>query len=106
MVWSPPTHREADSFFKLPPPFAVELNHRGEKKPRNSPQEPWQWRDCTQCLEHIELRRNDEVYLNALGAERLPDPTTEGDFCRRFTEPDVVTLLDAINQTRLRVWSQ
>jgi hypothetical protein len=58
------------------------------------------------CLEHIELRRNDEVYLNALDAERLPDPTTEGDFCRRFSEADVVTLLDAINQTRMRVWSQ
>src|SRR4051812_29543323 len=57
-------------------------------------------------LEHLELRRNDEVYLNALGAERIPDPTTEGDFCRRFSEPDVVTLMDAINRTRLRVWSQ
>ena len=58
------------------------------------------------CIEHLELRRNDEVYLNALDAERLPDPTTEGDFCRRFTDPDVVDLMDAINQTRLRVWSQ
>src|SRR4051812_49391241 len=58
------------------------------------------------CFEHLELRRNDEVYLNALGAERIPDPTTEGDFCRRFSEPDVVTLLDVINQARLRVWSQ
>ncbi|MEJ7639376.1 MAG: IS1380 family transposase, partial [Singulisphaera sp.] len=37
-------------------------------------------------LEHIEVRRNDEVYLDALGAERIPDPTTAGDFCRRFTE--------------------
>src|SRR4051812_49693887 len=55
------------------------------------------------CFEHLELRRNDEVYLNALGAERIPDPTTEGDFCRRFSEPDVVTLLDVINQARLRV---
>jgi DDE family transposase len=57
-------------------------------------------------IEHLELRRNDEVYLNALGAQRIPDPTTEGDFCRRFSESDVVTLMDAINQTRLRVWSQ
>ncbi len=57
-------------------------------------------------IEHLELRRNDEVYLDALGAERLPDPTTEGDFCRRFSESDVVTLMDAINETRLRVWSQ
>jgi hypothetical protein len=57
-------------------------------------------------IEHIELRRNDAVYLDAVGAERLPDPTTEGDFCRRFSETDVVSLLDAINGTRLRVWSQ
>src|SRR5262245_12096648 len=57
-------------------------------------------------IEHIELRRNDEVYLDALGAERIPDPTTAGDFCRRFKEADVVTLMDAINQCRLRVWAQ
>ena len=36
------------------------------------------------CIEHLELRRNDEVYLDALGAQRIPDPTTAGDFCRRF----------------------
>ena len=57
-------------------------------------------------IEHLELRRNDEVYLDALGAQRLPDPTTAGDFCRRFTETDVVTLMDILNRTRLRVWSQ
>ncbi|MFI5456258.1 MAG: IS1380 family transposase [Isosphaerales bacterium] len=57
-------------------------------------------------IEHIELRRNDEVYLNALGAERIPDPTTAGDFCRRFRESDVMTLMDAFNQARLRVWAQ
>jgi hypothetical protein len=59
-----------------------------------------------QRIEHLELRRNDEVYLNALGAERIPDPTTAGDFCRRFSEADVVTLMDTINQARQRVWSQ
>ena len=36
------------------------------------------------CLEDLELRRQDEAYLDALGAERIPDPTTAGDFCRRF----------------------
>ena len=56
-------------------------------------------------IEHLELRRNDEVYLDALGAQRLPDPTTAGDFCRRFSEPDVVALMDVINQTRRRVWA-
>jgi hypothetical protein len=58
-------------------------------------------------IEHLELRRNDEVYLNALGAERIPDPTTAGDFCRRFaSEADVLALMNAINESRLRVWAQ
>jgi len=58
-------------------------------------------------IEHLELRRNDEVYLDALGAERIPDPTTAGDFCRRFTsEAEVVSLMNAINEARLRVWTQ
>jgi Transposase DDE domain group 1 len=58
------------------------------------------------CLEHIELRRNDAVSLDALGAVRIPDPTTEGDFCRRFHQADVLTLMETINTARLRVWSQ
>ena len=37
-------------------------------------------------LEDIELRRNDEVFLDGLGAQRIPDPTTSGDFTRRFEE--------------------
>src|SRR3954467_15969944 len=59
-----------------------------------------------QRLEHLEVRRNDEVYLDALGAERIPDPPTAGDFCRRFTEGDVVRLMDTSNETRLRAWKQ
>ena len=58
------------------------------------------------CLQDIELRRNDEVFLNALGTERIPDPTTAGDFCRRFTANDVRTLLDIINDVRQRVWAR
>jgi hypothetical protein len=57
-------------------------------------------------LEHIERLRNDAVYLDALGAERIPDPTTAGDFCRRFQESDVLTLMETIHQARLRVYSQ
>jgi hypothetical protein len=53
--------------------------------------------------EHLEVRRNDEVYLDALGAQRIPDPTTAGDFCRRFTGGDVEQLMDTCNETRLRV---
>jgi Transposase DDE domain group 1 len=57
-------------------------------------------------IEHLEARRNDEVYLDALGATRIPDPTTAGDFCRRFGEEDVQRLMDIFNQTRLRVWKE
>jgi hypothetical protein len=57
------------------------------------------------CLQDIELRRNDEVFLDALGARRIPDPTTAGDFCRRFTEAHVRTLQDVFDDTRIRVWS-
>ena len=58
------------------------------------------------CLEDVEIRRNDEVYLDALGAQRIPDPTTAGDFCRRFSEEDIEKLMAVINEARLRVWSE
>ncbi len=56
------------------------------------------------CLQDIEQRRQDEVYLDALGAQRIPDPTTAGDFCRRFDEAAIEALQTAINETRVRVW--
>jgi Transposase DDE domain group 1 len=56
------------------------------------------------CIEDLELWRNDEVYLDALGAQRIPDPTTAGDFCRRFEDVDVWILMDIINTVRLKVW--
>ncbi len=58
------------------------------------------------CLEDLELRRTDEVYLNALGARRIPDPTTAGDFCRRFREHDVRTLLDVYHEARQKLWAR
>lgn len=58
------------------------------------------------CLEHIELRRTDEAYLNALGAQRIPDPTTAGDFCRRFDSFQIMQLMQGINRARLKVWKQ
>jgi len=56
------------------------------------------------CLEDLERLRNDEVYLDALGAQRIPDPTTAGDFCRRFEAADVETLMDTINVVRVKLW--
>jgi len=58
------------------------------------------------CLEHLELRRNDEVYLDSLGTRRIPDPTTAGDFCRRFSARDINALQEVFNETRLKVWRQ
>jgi len=59
------------------------------------------------CIEDLERLRTDEAYLDALGAQRIPDPTTAGDFCRRFeNEPQILTLMETINQTRLNVWKQ
>jgi Transposase DDE domain group 1 len=58
------------------------------------------------CLEDIELRRNDEAFLDALGARRIPDPTTAGDFCRRFDAGKIRTLQNAFHETRLQVWAR
>ena len=59
-----------------------------------------------ECIEDIERLRNDEVYLDAVGAKTIPDPTTAGDFCRRFSVEHVERLQDIINEVRLKVWGQ
>ena len=59
------------------------------------------------CLDHLELRRNDEVYLDALGVQRIPDPTTAGDFCRRFTAAEHQQHFRKSSIRReLKVWEQ
>ena len=59
------------------------------------------------CLEELELRRKNQAYMNALGAERIPDPTTAGDFIRRFAdEAAVLNLMEAINLVRPEIWKQ
>ena len=57
-------------------------------------------------LQDLELLRTNETYLDALGAQRIPDPTTAGDFLRRFASADIDALLDVLNQQRVRVWQQ
>lgn len=57
-------------------------------------------------LEDIELRRQDESFLDGLGAQRIPDPTTAGDFTRRFSPATLLILQECINRTRQRVWRQ
>lgn len=55
-------------------------------------------------LEDIEQLRHSTAYMNALGAELIPDPTTAGDFCRRFAEKDVIALMESINEMRPKLW--
>ena len=57
------------------------------------------------CLEDIERLRNDETYMNALDAERIPDPTTAGDFLRRFDETWIFALQETFNETRTKIWA-
>ena len=58
-----------------------------------------------QRLQDIELRRGDAVFLDGLGTQSLPDPTTAGDFCRRFDADSVLALQEAVNRARLKVWA-
>jgi hypothetical protein len=57
-------------------------------------------------LEDIDLQREDEAWLNALGAEIIPDPTTSGDFLRRFGQQDIIALMEAANQIRKKLWQR
>jgi hypothetical protein len=54
-------------------------------------------------MEDLEPRRQDEAYLNALGAQRVPNPTTAGDFSRRFQRSNIDALHQAFDETRLEV---
>lgn len=56
-------------------------------------------------LEDLELLREDEAYMDLLGAPRIPDPTTAGDFLRRFSALDVIALMDAVNEIRVKLWN-
>ena len=58
------------------------------------------------CLDDIERHRNDATFMDALGAERIPDPTTAGDFSRRFASWHVVRLMEAVNAIRPKLWKK
>jgi hypothetical protein len=57
-------------------------------------------------IEDIEQRRNDQIFLDALNTQSIPDPTTAGDFCRRFDRSQIFDLIEAFNKTRLMAWQQ
>jgi hypothetical protein len=57
-------------------------------------------------LEDLERLRNDEAYMDQIGAERIPDPTTAGDFLRRFSADYIISLMEVINDVRAKVWQE
>jgi hypothetical protein len=52
------------------------------------------------CLEDTELLRKNPAWLDALGAQIIPDPTTAEDFLRCFKEQDVLDFMSAKNNIR------
>lgn len=56
-------------------------------------------------IEDLEVRRTDTAYMTALGAKRIPDPTTAGDFLRRFDGTDTEKLFEISNEYNKRIWS-
>jgi len=56
-------------------------------------------------LEDLEVLRHDEAYMDMLGAQRIPDPTTAGDFLRRFSRDDIITLMETVNRVRQQIWT-
>lgn len=56
------------------------------------------------CLEDLATLQNSEAVRRMMGACRLPDPTTAGDFLRRFTSHSLAGLRQAVDEVQGRVW--
>lgn len=55
------------------------------------------------CVESLRTLRQDAELLDSLGAGRLPDSTTAGDFLRRFDDEKIEALQEAILATTVSV---
>jgi hypothetical protein len=59
------------------------------------------------CLEDQSALQGSEAVRRLVGACRIPDPTTAGDFLRRFrTAQDVEQLSEVIDEVQEAVWSK
>jgi len=58
------------------------------------------------CLEDQGALQGSEAVRRLVGACRIPDPTTAGDFLRRFGEPDVEALGAVIDAVEEAVWQR
>ena len=58
------------------------------------------------CIEDIGHLQHSEAIKRLLGACRVPDPTTAGDFLRRFGTQSLRGLNTAMDEAREKVWRQ
>jgi hypothetical protein len=58
------------------------------------------------CIEDIADLQTSEPVRRMLGAERIPDPTTAGDFLRRFDADAVGALDQVIEEAQEKVWKR
>jgi hypothetical protein len=56
------------------------------------------------CIEDIASLQHSPALRSLLGACRIPDPTTAGDFLRRFTPESLAALQRVIDENRQKVW--
>lgn len=58
------------------------------------------------CIEDIADLQTSEPVRRILGADRVPDPTTAGDFLRRFDAESLKSLDRVIDQAQEKVWKR
>ena len=59
------------------------------------------------CIEDMAILQQDVALLKMLGAERTPDPTTAGDFLRRFVpQGELENLRGALDEVQDEVWTR
>jgi hypothetical protein len=59
-----------------------------------------------QCIEDIANLQHSTAIKHLVGACRIPDPSTAGDFLRRFDQPGLNAFQQVIDAARERVWRQ
>ena len=57
-----------------------------------------------QCIEDIANLQHSQAVKHLLGACRIPDPSTAGDFLRRFDQPQLEAFQEVIDRARQKVW--
>ena len=57
-------------------------------------------------IQDTEYLQNSPAFQTLVGAERVPDPTTTGDFLRRFDSASLACFVLAIDELRFRVWDR